>query len=97
MPIYEEECPKCGNKDSYLSFRITEDTRECSKCGSAMERLYSLSAVSIFDGFSTRNISPNGENMHIRSKRELSSLCHEFGVVPAMDAPPPTTRFNQPS
>jgi len=66
-------------------------------CGGFTERLYSLAAMAMFDGFETTNLHPEGRKMHVRSKKELSNLCHEFGVVPAGDAPPPKTKFVDPN
>lgn len=96
MPLYEDQCRKCGHVNEYLS-PITDKTKPCPKCNGCTERLYSLAALSIFDGFDTRNIDRNGKKTHISSKRELSSLCRENGVIPAADAPPPQTRFSKTS
>jgi putative FmdB family regulatory protein len=92
MPIYEDQCTKCGFVNEHLS-KFTDQTVPCPKCGSESERLYSLAAVSIFEGFDTRNIDRHGRNTRVSSKRELSSLCHENGVIPVADAPPPPTKI----
>jgi putative FmdB family regulatory protein len=94
MPLYEEQCKRCGYVNERLS-GITEKTMPCPKCGSTTERLYSLAALSIFDGFVTTNIDREGRPTQVRSKRDLSNLCHSNGVVPAEDAPPPRTRFEK--
>jgi hypothetical protein len=60
-----------------------------------MERLFSLAAVSVFQGFNTRNLDPDGKEIHIGRRSELTRACHEFGVVPATDVNPPQTKFNQ--
>jgi hypothetical protein len=60
-----------------------------------MERLFSLAAVSVFQSFSTRNLDPDGKEVHIGRKTDLTRACHEFGVVPAIDVHPPQTKFNQ--
>ena len=94
MPLYEDLCNKCGLKQEYLS-PITEATRACPICNGKTERLYSLAAVSIFNSFDTRHIHPDGKNIHIGRRSDLTSACHEFGVVPATDVMPPKTKFNE--
>lgn len=94
MPIYEEECRACGLKQEYLS-SVTNETRPCRECGGLTDRLYSLAALAVFEGFDTRNIHPDGKNIHIGRKGDLTRMCHEFGVVPGDNVMPPSTRFQK--
>lgn len=93
MPIYEEQCRLCGHNFEYISFKFTEETKPCPLCGAGSDRIPSVCAGTVFEGYDTRNISPDGKSMHIGSKGDLTRACHEFGVVPAGDAIPPRTRF----
>ena len=70
----------------------------CPKCAGFTDRVVSLAAVKVFDGFDTRNISPDGNPIHIGSQGDLTRACHEFGVVPATEVhgAPPQTKFNPP-
>jgi putative FmdB family regulatory protein len=94
VPIYENECSKCGAVDQYYNPHITEETRPCPKCGGETERLYSLAAIHMFQPFTTRNLDPSGKPVTVHSQRELSSLCHEYGVqhVPDFKVDPPGTK-----
>ena len=97
MPIYEVKCITvgCGKKSEVYSQRIHDEDIACPECNGPTERLYSLAAVSIFNAFDTRHIHPDGKNIHIGRRSDLTSACHEFGVVPATDVMPPRTKFNE--
>jgi hypothetical protein len=97
MPIYEIQCVTvgCGKKIEVYHRHMHAEDIACPICNGPTERLYSLAAVSIFNSFDTRHIHPDGKNIHIGRRSDLTSACHEFGVVPATDVNPPKTKFNE--
>jgi len=98
MPIYEESCRACGHVHEYYSPSFNDTTVPCPKCDGYADRCISVSVPKVFKAFSTRNIAPDGRELHIGSQRELSRYCHEFGVVPASDigGGPPQTKLGFP-
>jgi len=52
MPIYEYECPACGNREEQLcrSFDDGDKEKKCSKCNSVMKKLVSSSTFTLKGG-----------------------------------------------
>ena len=95
MPIYEAECRDCGHFFEYYSVHITDVSENCPKCSGATDRLYSLSVPKFFDGFVTRNIDPSGRPIHVKSQKQLSSLCNQHNLV-HLDDPKMDIRHKRP-
>lgn len=81
MPMYEEECTKCGYSFEYYSPHFTSDTKPCPKCIGEALRVFSRYAPKIFAQFVTRNILPDGSPVVVKSQSQLSSLCNEHKLV----------------
>lgn len=98
MPIYEAECSECGNCFDWYVVLPTDENEACPACGGKADRLYSLSAIKLFNEFTTRNIDPSGRPIRIKSQKQLSSLCNQHNLVhlddPKMDIQP--QRFKSP-
>lgn len=45
MPIYEYQCPKCGQKTETLDFHFIAIPPNCHRCGSLMGRITSAPAI----------------------------------------------------
>lgn len=72
---------------------MNESCPKCPETGGVGDRLYSLSAVKIFQTFETRNILPGGEPVTVRGSGQLRQLEAEHRVKMA-DGPPPQTKFD---
>ena len=97
MPIYEYQCNECGRISSeYAALPHDKMSRCCAKCKGPAERIYSLSAVKVFETFTTTNILPEGEPVTVRGTGQLRQLEAEHKVKMA-DGPPPQTSFAEPS
>jgi putative FmdB family regulatory protein len=81
VPIYEAQCQSCSKIFEWYSVLPNDETRPCPSCGQRSERLFSLSNPKIFGEFITRNILPGGVPVHIKSQRQLSSLCNEHHLI----------------
>ena len=97
MPIYEAECSECGCAFDWYESLPTDIDRPCPECGGRADRLFSLSNLSFFQEFTTRNIDPQGKPIHVKSQKQLSSLCNKHNLVhlddpKAMDARPQKIR-----
>lgn len=83
MPFYEWRCA-CGE-----GRRVFAPMSECRNapicnCGGSMERDYGAEhgghiPASAFP-YTTRNLTPDGSPVEVRSAAHLSSLCRQYGV-----------------
>lgn len=95
MPIYEQECYRCGYKHEYYTVIPTDDTVPCPKCKGPAQRLYSLSNPRIWETYTTKNIYPDGRPVTVRGPGQLAQLENEYHVT-RLDDPkmaPPQTNF----
>jgi putative FmdB family regulatory protein len=81
MPIYEFECSECSHVYEFLETRPSDVIRDCPLCGGKGVKLYSTYSPKFFQGFVTRNIDPSGRPIHVKSQKQLSSLCNEHNLV----------------
>lgn len=82
MPIYEEECPRCGERIEYYS-RETAVTKICPKDSQAMERVVSLTNMHTFRPYVTPHIT--GKPIYIDSPGEERRLLKKHGLRKADD------------
>ena len=92
MPIYEAECSACGHCFDWYEPLPTDIDRPCPECGGKSDRLFSTYSPKFFSDFVTRNIDPGGRPIHVKSQKQLSSLCNQHNLVhlddPKMDTKP---------
>ncbi len=85
MPSWELVCAReeCGATD-FLACASWKDREAMMPvhCGKPMEIDYRTyrQAVEVFDSYDTKNIHPEGENIHVRSKTHLRQLETQYGV-----------------
>ena len=78
MPLYEYECPKCGQIEEVFSRMNGEhELPNCGSCGTAMERKYSTFSFgaprpNVIQGFSYENALEIGdEGYEVRARNRI--------------------------
>lgn len=86
MPTFDNKCtnPECeGLLLDHYTHSHKDPTPACPKCGGAMERFYSLgNGHSGTNGYPyvTRNITPDGSPVEVRSPGHEADLCKRYGL-----------------
>jgi putative FmdB family regulatory protein len=98
MPVYEDQCFECDHIWEWYSPHVTDCSGTCPKCGGPGERLFSRYSPKVFAAFNTRNLDPDGREIHVGRQKDLSRYCNEYGVVHCPDPKdaPPKKRAPQP-
>jgi hypothetical protein len=88
MPIYEQQCDKCGKIVEYLAYAkdVCQVKLFCA-CGGEMEFKYSIPAVHVFQPYTTTHILPHAKPITITSARHEASVLRENGLVKADSNP----------
>lgn len=89
MPIFSENCSKCGVKDRYYP-KFKKKPDPCDECGGKVERLISgatfhdfnrIMGTSDAQPYTTCNIRSDGKPVTVTSHEQLQRVCRENNVV----------------
>lgn len=90
MPVFDFLCEADNEaqSDVYLPTRESENPA-CPKCALPMERIYSLAGRHVGSSafpYVTKNLTPDGSPVEVKSERHLAELCKLYGKTHRPDS-----------
>lgn len=80
MPMFEEECNKCGKVIEFYAHPGAPEVQNQCDCGGVYQRIYSVPRIHIFQEYTSGNIRKDGQPVTVTSAAHERQLCKENGV-----------------